>query len=270
MTMFHTTKLHQTQGLRADSLHPVGQWLLLLVAATLVLSLPLTACVGQGPISSVLVKIDSEFDVLNTDEQAALARSIRTIQNQQFWQIDVGALQATTQSLDWIQASAVSKRWPDVLVLKLTLATPAAVWNQDGFLDAQGVPVHSFRLQAGLPEVVAPVRFGPLAMRVLADIRRRFDDVRFLRDVRHLQIDGRGEVRVISASDMQINLGLDNLEARLDRVARFLREVKKHGSAVDGDRLISSIDARYLGGLAVSWQNQAAQDNREMLGLTEF
>lgn len=270
MTMLHTTRLNHTQGLRADNPHPVGQWLLLLVAATLALSLPLTACVSRAPVSSVLVEVDPAFDALSTVERAALARSIRAIHNQQFWQLDVAALQASIQSLDWIQASAVSKRWPDVLVLKLTPETPAAVWNKDGFLNAHGVPVHSFKLQTGLPEVIAPVQFGPLAMRLLADIRRRFDDVQSLRNVRHVQIDSRGEVRVIFASDMQVNLGVDSFEARLNRVARFLREVTENGSAVDADRLVSSIDARYLGGLAVSWQHQAPQEHGEMLGLTEF
>ena len=60
------------------------------------------------------------------------------------WRLDVAAAQARLEALPWVAAAQLSRRWPDMLYIKLTERIPFLLWQHGEelvLLDKEGKPI---------------------------------------------------------------------------------------------------------------------------------
>jgi len=163
-----------------------------------------------------------------------------------FFTLDLARLRAGFERLPWVRRADVRREWPDRIDVTFEEQQPLARWGptEDGAL----VNVHGEVFNAAYDGVL-PVFSGPpaSAAEIAAEYEYFHRNLAAINETPvRMQVSPRRAWRVQLASGMTLELGRDDIEARLDRfVAVYARTVGQLSKRPD------YVDLRYPNGFAV-------------------
>ncbi len=220
------------------------EWKLVLVATLLLLSLPADVFVHSSNIKEVFLNIQPSAGGPGPAERVSLSNRLQGVREQGFWQLDLHSLQAKIESLDWIYRADLKKHWPNRLELHILVEEPAYIWNNNGYLNADGEEINSLKSVSGLPRIHAPEGLSQEAMAHFHRLHRAFGGV----DI--LWLDLRGNLRVLLKTGTLIDLGTTDLDSRIVRAQSIIRNMASEASD------LATLDLRYSNGAAFTRHNR--------------
>jgi cell division protein FtsQ len=179
-----------------------------------------------------------------------------------FLNADLQQIQRQLEGLPWIYEATVRRKWPNALEIHVVEELPIARWGEDGFLNHEGGVFHSDkggdwealpRLQGPKGSAQSLVQKYQRLVEILAPLNLA---------VEQLAVDERGQVEVVLAGGMQLNLGSDNF---LERMHRFVGIYRSELSARQAD--VARVDLRYESGIAVAFKEPTQADPSHVAGI---
>lgn len=130
---------------------------------------------------------------------------------------------------------------------------PVARWNQAGYLNSAGQVFQSAHpAPPGLPSLFGPENSLAEVMSRYREVTRALAPVN--QEIQRLQRDAGGSWSFVTRSGMEVQLGDEDIQLRLDHyrlVLMYLAENSERG-------LPSGVDTRYGNGAAVTWRARPA------------
>jgi cell division protein FtsQ len=161
-----------------------------------------------------------------------------------FFTLDLMRLRAGFEQLPWVRTADVRREWPDRVNVALEEQVPLARWGNDALVNIHG-EVFAAAYDSVLPVFIGPDAASAKEITIQYDYFRRslaaIDEA-----PAQVQMSPRRAWEVRLASGLTLELGRDDIEARLDRfVAAYARTVGQlpHRPAY--------VDLRYSNGFAV-------------------
>lgn len=228
----------------------LAAWMLAIVLVALPIVAVLNGWIGseRWPMRSLVVTGAFE-QVADADVREAVLPLV----GRGFFAVDLGAVHRAVAVLPWVDSVQVRKRWPDRLEVSLTEHRAVARWGDQRMLAGSGqvfaAPANAEALP--LPRFVAPDDRVSEIMAFHEAAQTRF--ARRGLAIAELQLSPRGSWRMVLADGLQIELGRDDAEARLERFVRLLPQIRD-----SEPRTLVRADLRYTNGFALSWQDPPA------------
>lgn len=173
-----------------------------------------------------------------------------------FFSLDIDGMRRALLDNPWIVSASVSRRWPNGVEVVVEEAQPLAIWGSDRLLIASGEllprPVQMEDLR--LPELAGDADLVERIMaqyQALAGLLTTKD-----MEVRRLSFDDLAGWQLELVNGIQLQLGHDELLARVDRFLSLTR-----GVLAPHLQKVAGVDARYNNAVAVEWKKLKA-DNK--------
>lgn len=159
--------------------------------------------------------------------------------------------------LPWISQVSVRRQWPEGRYIEVVPEKVMAYWNDDGFINHEGeVLVTDLLVGGDLPSL-----YGPDGTEL--EVMARYQELggmlsRHGLEIRTIRRTARGAWTIETRDRMTIELGKEDLKARMDRFLEVHNAVTAGAlSAEEGSqRRISRMDARYINGVAVHFEDE--------------
>jgi len=213
------------------------------------------------PISKI--QVSGEFKNLNRENvQSELA----SIHGMGFLAVNLDKVKTRVESLPWVYRATVTRVWPGEIQLTVVEQEAVSYWNQNSLLNSQG---DVFTPKVRGVTIALPVLIG--AKNSSAQMRiEMFNMFSYLQEqiqvygvnINQMELKSRGVWDMtlkngISVAlgnlDSSSKMGLDNLDAKLERVGKIFSA--RAGVQIEG---IERIDARYPNGVAIKWKDKIA------------
>ena len=202
---------------------------------------------AQRPIS--LISVEGDLQYIDRD---SVHQRVKPYMNDSLLTLDLQALRADLLAMPWVASAAVTRVWPDKLVITLDEHMPVARWGDSALLNNAGfafAPDQVNRFE-GLPLLNGPER----AKRRVMQTYQQFN--RLLRPYGHgvaqLELRDRGSWFLTTRDGIEILLGQGDV---VEKMQRFLTIDKLMLS--ERRELIARVDLRYSNGMAVAWREPA-------------
>ncbi|RMH94234.1 cell division protein FtsQ/DivIB [Lysobacter pythonis] len=204
--------------------------------------------IGAERFPLAKLRVTSEFRHVDADE---LRMTLAPYARQGFFAVRLDAAQAAVEKLPWVESAEVSKKWPDVLEVRIAEHHPFALWGEDLLLSEHGrlYPRASMgdALPKGLPQLDGDPRRVREVVRLYNESRELFALVGL--GVHALRQDARGSWSLRLANGAEVIVGRQSPEARIRRFARLLPQlIAPQGKA------LARADLRYANGFALRWR----------------
>jgi cell division protein FtsQ len=200
------------------------------------------------PIRSI--QLQGNFANLEQGEvEAALEKYI----GQGFFSLDIHQLQESIKASPWTEAVSVRRIWPDRLRVVIYERTPVARWDDEHLLSDRAKIYQADSSDfAHLPLVHAVNHQPDWVLREFYRLSARFESV----DERlvALRVDSRGAFNAELINGLQIKLGRDGIDYKVDRLVSIYRQ-----QILPRREQIERLDLRYSNGFAVAWKKEALQ-----------
>lgn len=200
------------------------------------------------------VQVEGRFQNLPRDQVRNLLSGYA---GQNFFDIDVAAIQHELEQQPWIQVASVRRQWPDSLVVKIYEQTPVARWGEQGLINADAEvfyprgesPQHGFedlpRLDGASNnehELLTRLHnmselLGPLGLKVAS-----------------MGLDARRAWSVRLDNGLELLLGREQARQRVQRFLTFYPSLLAQRVAD-----VEAVDLRYPNGLVLRWSATARQ-----------
>jgi len=202
----------------------------------------------RKPDTLPIKKIHALGSFVKVDEAMLRTVIAKTIDGGYF-AVNVSDVQQAVESLAWINTASVSRIWPDTISISVVEEKATAVWARGGLVNQQGAIILPFEesYPAGLP-----VFDGPVGMeRNMTEFYKTAKDVikPLGVEIIGVNLDSRGAYVLELSNDINVLLGREKIQSRLERFARVYKKVLVKRAAE-----IARIDMRYSNGLAVGWR----------------
>ena len=150
----------------------------------------------------------------------------------------------------WIESAAVSRRWPNRLIIEVREERPLAYWNQVQVISRSGAVIRPANPSAAgdLPVLAGPDDRLQEVFELAREMAEQLDAQGL--GFSGLTLEQRGAWTLHLANGIDVVLGRDQTR---ERFARFLA-VYEQGLAARVDE-VERIDARYSNGIAVQWKD---------------
>jgi cell division protein FtsQ len=176
-----------------------------------------------------------------------------------FFDVDLEGLQAKLGNLAWLREVKVSRHWPDGVVVRVSEHEPVALWGEQGVLarDGQVFTPSGETRPSGLVQLDGPDTAGLKVYNTYQTLSKTLaaHDVK----LDSLTLDARGSWSARLADGLELRLGRDDIDARVQRFVRYAL-----GDEQARSRLAEAgyVDLRYSDGFAVGG-TRAATGNQE-------
>lgn len=251
------TKKANQERVHAEHVTRVVAMLLLLVAISGLLVWEMHQwLMNPETLPIKIVRIDGELKYLQKNE---LENAVADKVSGGFFNIDLQQIKTAAQQLAWVDEVSVKRVWPDSLVMQIEEKVAIARWGEKRLVSAKG---EIFLPPGSMPKDLA-VMHGPDGR--VAEVVRRYksEQQRFAGqqlEMAELKVNERGAWSIRFANGLKIAVGRDNVEPRLERLARYLEAI----TGMKG--MPKSIDLRYRHGMAVLWKPADEQENKDVHG----
>lgn len=224
-----------------------------IVLAIAVIALPLVAVMngwlGAERFPLKRLQLTSEFRHV---DDAQLQAVLRPHVARGFFAVRLQDAQQAVEQLPWVEEAEISKKWPDVLQVKILEHRPFALWDEDLLLSERGNLYPRDAMGEALPEGLP--QLGGDRHRV-AEVVALYNQSRELfaatgLDVTGLRLDARGSWSIHFDDGLEVIVGRHDAEARIRRFARLLPQL----IAPPGKHL-QRADLRYANGFALRWSD---------------
>ena len=202
----------------------------------------------RQPDTLPIKKIHALGSFVKVDESMLRTVIAETIEGGYF-AVNVSDVQRSVESLPWITSASVSRIWPDTISISVVEEKATAIWAKGGLVNHQGAIILPFEesYPVGLPVFDGPVgmernmtEFYKTAKQVIAPLGI---------EIASVNLDSRGAYTLELSNEINVLLGREKIESRLERFARVYKKVLVKRAAE-----IARIDMRYSNGLAVGWR----------------
>jgi cell division protein FtsQ len=167
--------------------------------------------------------------------------------------VDLDAVRARIEKIDWVDTAVVQRRWPDALRVVVVEQVAAARWNDTGLLNARGdlflrnaryVPPELPLLEGpdGSEGIVAQLYLDAQGHLLEAGVR-----------LAGVRLDERGAWELELSNGVRVRLGRLAVTDRLDRFIRLASPLVAKRAAE-----IGYVDMRYTNGFSVGWNARSA------------
>jgi cell division protein FtsQ len=202
------------------------------------------------PVRSI--QLQASFDNL---DQREVESTLQAYIGQGFFSLDILQLQQSLQDMAWTESVSIRRIWPDKIRVAILEKKPVARWDDDHLLSdsARVYPADSSAF-AHLPLVHAASHSPDWVLRQFERLQTRFAavDERLVR----LQVDSRGAFDIELINGLQIKLGRDDIDHKIDRLANiYLQQILPRREQIE------RLDLRYSNGFAVAWKQEVLQAN---------
>ena len=175
-----------------------------------------------------------------------------------FLSVDLDALQASLEKIEWVDRARVERKWPKGLRVVLTEHVPAARWGDDGLMNTRGeLFLRSARhIPPELPQLVGPEGTEAQVAKLYLETYPRLLAVGMR--LARVELDARGAWQLTVGDDIVVRLGRQEVQSRLDR---FIRVASPMVATRTSE--VSYVDLRYSNGFSVGWNGPAARVARD-------
>ena len=200
------------------------------------------------PIRTVM--LSGEFQHL---DQTEIEQVLRAYIGQSFFSLDIRELQQNLNARDWTESVSIRRVWPDKLRVTITEKKPVARWDDRHLLSSTArVYRADTEAFAHLPLVHARSQEPAWALRRFRSLQQSFEQVG--ERLVALEIDSRGSIDVELINGLQIRLGRDDIERKVERLASIY-----DAQILPRREQIERLDMRYSNGFAVAWKKEVLQ-----------
>ncbi len=202
------------------------------------------------------VAINSAFNHASRDQVSA---AIEPLLNHSFFTLDLRAIKARLEALDWIYRAEVRRQWPSGLVINLQEQRPIARWGNASFVSVDGVVFNGngVLVSSKLPRLHGPPGTEKTLMNYYLEFNRMLK--RNGLSLSELTFDAKHTLTAKLNDGLPIYFGSEQL---VEKMQRFLA-VHSHALA-DRDKQLDYVDLRYSNGIAVHWQNNGETNERQV------
>ncbi|HLW73717.1 MAG TPA: cell division protein FtsQ/DivIB [Gammaproteobacteria bacterium] len=232
----------------------VGTGAALVLALGLSLALWLAAPLFAGPRLTALTVTGR----LQHVDPAAVRGAVLPALGTGFFTTRVEDVSAAVERLPWIAEADVRREWPHTLHVDVVEEVPVARWNGDGLMDAQG---RVFVQDSDKAYSVLPLLNGRDGSE--QDVLAQYNTLASLVASRGLVItaltvDARGAATVVLNDGVEVRLGREDAEARLERFSAVALPAL-------GAKLttVAYVDMRYTNGFAVGWKTPGGEHAKQ-------
>lgn len=239
---------------RAENTLPINYTRWLKVVAVLFVVI-LLALAGMGLRAWLLSPLDWPVRVVKIDgiRGPLSPQQVKAVVAKQlgagFFGLNLGAVAKALTGIPWVYRADVGRRWPDALIIRLTLQQPIAYWGTHALLNKDGdpfsPPVTTF--PKGLPFLAGPAGKEHEVMQRFLMAKQLFADDNL--KVTGLSEDARRAYRLYFANGIELVIGRKWDMQRMARLAAVYARVLASKSS-----LIARIDLRYPNGFVVAWK----------------
>jgi Cell division septal protein len=169
-----------------------------------------------------------------------------------FLSVDLDAMRAAVESIPWIDRVRIERRWPNGVRVSITEHIPAARWGEDGLMNTRGeLFLRGARhLPPELPQLNGPEGTEAQVAKLYLETYPRLLAVGLR--LSHVELDPRGAWSLTLSNGVEIRLGRQDVEARLER---FIRVASPLVASRSGE--VRYVDLRYSNGFSVGWNTPA-------------
>lgn len=200
------------------------------------------------PIRSI--QLQGEFENIDPREVEA---TLRDYIGQGFFSLDIHELQQALKARPWTESVSVRRIWPDKLRVVIRERKPVARWDDEHLLsDTAQVYRADSAAFTQLPLVYADNHSPAWVLRQFYHLNARFQAV--AERLVALRVDSRGALDVKLINGLQIKLGRDDIERKIDRLVRIYQQ-----QILPRREQIERLDLRYSNGFAVAWKKEVLQ-----------
>jgi cell division protein FtsQ len=167
---------------------------------------------------------------------------------QNFFVLDIDALQAAFAANPWIEHVAVRRRWPDGLEVRFRERIAFGFWGQDEMVDVNGIRFRPgvIRESGPWPRLLGPDGQEETVIRTYREASALVDKIGLA--ITQLVQDERRAWWLKFANGVEVNLGREQFTQRLQRFVAIYPQVLAGRIAE-----IAAVDLRYSNGFAVRW-----------------
>lgn len=197
------------------------------------------------PVSGLVVQ--GQLEYVTPEEVQQLLLKNEQIDN--FFTLDVNALQKQVTELPWVNQVSVRKRWPALLYVYVVEQTPCALWGDDRLLSTRGLIFKAprDRLKKPLVQLSGP---DEMAQKIW-DQYQQFERILALNNyqISSVHLTNRHAWELQLSTGQILKLGRDKMLVKLQQ---FIDVFPK----LENKEQIDYLDLRYDTGVAVKWKQQ--------------
>lgn len=221
--------------------------------AVALVALPLVAVV-QGwigaerwPLRTLRINDD-----LQQVDPAAVREAVLPYAQAGFFAVPLDEVREAVVRLPWVDEVEVSKRWPDVLDVRVSEHRPFARWGDGSLLSLQGrvFPADGIEPSQALPLLHGPEGRVAEVMELYREAGELFAPTGY--GVRALLLDSRGSWAMVLSNGTEVVVGSQQARTRMARFARLLPQLLHQKQ-----RPLSRADLRYTNGFALTWAEES-------------
>ena len=168
----------------------------------------------------IRVELDGEFQHLTPGEIRAV---LDPYAGTGFFDLDLAVARERVEALQWVEAAAVGRRWPDTLIVRITEETGIARWGDDQLITQRGRVISSVfaEIDQSLPRLSGPADAQFEVMRQY----QRLNQILYPAGLRlsGLSTSPRRSWRLQLNGVTEVVLGGEDLVNRLQRYVDFYR-----------------------------------------------
>ena len=205
------------------------------------------------PVSKV--SIQGEYKHVKKEE---LVEMIKPFIGRSFLSVELISIKQRLENEPTIYRAVIERQWPDALIVSIVEQTPFAKWGDGELLNSEGdifKLTKSFESDGNeLPRLVGEQGSAKTVLKAY----KKMTKLLATRDIKieSLYSDEKGAYKAMLTPVMELNIGRENIE---NRVERFLK-VYDQQLKLQVER-IAAVDLRYNNGIAVSWNKTVAIDS---------
>ena len=196
------------------------------------------------------IQLSGSFENL---DQTEVESTLQQYIGKGFFSLDIHHLQETLHAKSWTDSVSVRRIWPDKIRVEIREKKPIARWD-DNHLLSDSARVYEADTVAfkHLPLVHAANHQPTTVLQQFYRLETQFNSV----DERlvALRMDSRGALELELINGLQIKLGRDAIEYKMDRlISIYLQQIQPRREQIE------RLDLRYSNGFAVAWKKEALQ-----------
>ena len=213
----------------------------LLVVISVFMSAGIALAVGRESGNIEYVRIEGDID---TPQRAAVRELLTTSLLESG---DIRKVKGALEAADWIFRARIGYEWPDTLAIRVVPEVPIAYWNDDGFINQDGIVLHSDHIIGGdLPRLRGPAGSEKELMHHYRTLGLLLMDQG--RSIEAISMNQRRGISLETDDGVLVMLGNMDIKTRLQRYLAVAAQLPV-------EQKIRRVDARYSKGVAVLADN---------------
>jgi cell division protein FtsQ len=165
-----------------------------------------------------------------------------------FLSVDLDAMQHSLEKIAWVDRARVERHWPRSVRVVITEHVAAARWGEDGLMNTRGelFLAHAERVPPELPQLIGPDGTQAEVAKLYLESYPQLLAVGMR--LSKVELDPRGAWQLTLSNGVQVRLGRQDVQERLQRFLRVASPLVASRSTE-----VSYVDLRYSNGFSVGW-----------------